>query len=152
MARGGFLARLAHLTGGFGLPVPSAEDFGARVRQRVEDSIHELARSGGGVILGRGSAVVLADHPRAFHVRLDGPEHRRLARATAPLLSETELDPVVAHRGGRAHPDPRRVSQLVGGGADDQATFRRMVWLVAKVGTTKVTLPPGVDPCKPLGY
>jgi cytidylate kinase len=32
------------------------------------------------VILGRAAARVLADHPRALHVRLDGPRERRLAQ------------------------------------------------------------------------
>ncbi len=35
------------------------------------------------MILGRAAAVVLAGDPRAFHVRLDGPEHRRITRAMA---------------------------------------------------------------------
>lgn len=39
--------------------------------------------SSGGVVLGRGAALVLADHERALHVRLDGPKERRLSRAVA---------------------------------------------------------------------
>jgi cytidylate kinase len=80
-ARASFLARLGHLTGGMGMPVPTAEDLGTRVREQVEASIHELARTTGAVILGRGAAIVLADDPGVFHVRLDGPEGRRVARA-----------------------------------------------------------------------
>ncbi|TDQ44592.1 cytidylate kinase-like family protein [Actinorugispora endophytica] len=37
----------------------------------------------GGVILGRAAAMVLAGHPTAVHVRLDGPRDRRLAQAAA---------------------------------------------------------------------
>src|SRR5690606_8678494 len=37
----------------------------------------------GGVILGRAGALVLADHPTALHVRLDGPRERRLRQAVA---------------------------------------------------------------------
>jgi len=33
------------------------------------------------VILGRAAAVVLADVPRALHVRLDGPRERRIEQA-----------------------------------------------------------------------
>ncbi len=80
-SRSRFLARLAQLTGGLGLPVPHPEDLTDPVRRRVEDSIHELVAGGGAVILGRAAAVVLAGDPRAFHVRLDGPEGRRVARA-----------------------------------------------------------------------
>lgn len=34
----------------------------------------------GAVFLGRGSAIVLADHPGALHVRLDGPVERRITQ------------------------------------------------------------------------
>ena len=34
------------------------------------------------MLLGRAGAVVLADHPGVFHVRLDGPEQRRIDRAS----------------------------------------------------------------------
>lgn len=81
ISRSRFLARLAVLTGGLGLPVPHPEDLSDPVRQRVEQSIHDLVESGGAVILGRAAAVVLAGHRRAFHVRLDGPHARRAARA-----------------------------------------------------------------------
>jgi cytidylate kinase len=80
-ARASFLARLSHLTGGLGMPVPTAEDLGSRVQDEVETSIVTLARTTGGVILGRAAAIVLADDPAVFHVRLDGPEDRRIARA-----------------------------------------------------------------------
>jgi hypothetical protein len=83
VSRSRFLARLAQLTGGLGLPVPHPDDLTDPVRQRVEQSIHELVGSGGAVILGRAAALVLADDPQAFHVRLDGPETRRAARAMA---------------------------------------------------------------------
>ena len=36
------------------------------------------AGAAGGVLLGRAGAVVLAEHPRALHVRLDGPPARRV--------------------------------------------------------------------------
>ena len=81
ISRSRFLARLAVLTGGLGLPVPHPEDLSDPVRQRVEQSIHDLVESGGAVILGRAAAVVLAGDRRAFHLRLDGPDRRRVARA-----------------------------------------------------------------------
>jgi cytidylate kinase len=79
--RRGFFSRLAHLTGGMGLPVPDAGDLRGPVREQVEASLHELARDPGAVILGRGGAVVLAGHPAAFHVRLDGPTGARHRQA-----------------------------------------------------------------------
>ena len=59
-----------------------------------------LAESTGGVVLGRAGAVVLAQHPAALHVRLDGSRAIRLARvarregldeaAAVRLLDETD--------------------------------------------------------------
>ena len=46
-------------------------------------SILDLVEQGSAVLLGRAGAVVLADHPGVFHVRLDGPEHRRIERASS---------------------------------------------------------------------
>lgn len=83
VSRARFLTRLAQLTGGLGLPVPHPDDLTDPIRQRVEESIHELATSTGAVILGRAGAVVLSKDPRTFHVRLDGPEDRRVTRAMA---------------------------------------------------------------------
>lgn len=80
-SRSRFLARLALVTGGLGLPVPAAEDLADPIRERVRESIDQLIATGGAVILGRAAAVVLADHPSAFHVRLDGPLDRRITRA-----------------------------------------------------------------------
>jgi cytidylate kinase len=48
---------------------------------RTEQVIKEIAEHGGGVVLGRAARMVLADHPSALHVRLDGPRSRRLVRA-----------------------------------------------------------------------
>jgi hypothetical protein len=83
--RGRFLVRLGLLTAGLGLPNPNPDDvhFQERVRTQVEASIQRAVEEGGGVILGRGAALVLAGHPRAFHVRLDGPADRRVAQGMA---------------------------------------------------------------------
>jgi hypothetical protein len=83
--RRSFFARLGHVTGGLGLPVPETPDVGGAIRRQVEASLADLAAedSPGAVILGRGAAVVLGRHPRAFHVRLDGPADRRCRQAMA---------------------------------------------------------------------
>jgi cytidylate kinase len=83
MRRRGFLSRLAHLTGGMGLPVPDAGDLRGPVRAQVESHLRTLAESGGAVVLGRGAQIALAAEPMAYHVRLDGPPERRCERAMA---------------------------------------------------------------------
>lgn len=77
---GRLAATLAHLSAGLGIPVPDERDLNPRevLRRSVTASISNIVASGGGVILGRGGAVVLAGQPFAFHVRLDGPPERRL--------------------------------------------------------------------------
>lgn len=48
--------------------------------EQTERVIKDVAR-GGGVVLGRAAAVILADHPGALHIRLDGSRQARLRRA-----------------------------------------------------------------------
>ena len=91
--RRGFFSRLAHLTGGMGLPVPDAGDLRGPVRQQVETNLEQLAREPGAVILGRGAAVVLARHPAVFHVRLDGPPEARCRQA----MAMEHIDATTAH-------------------------------------------------------
>ena len=60
---------------------------------RTEKVIKEIAAHGGGVILGRASQLVLAGHPAALHVRLDGPRKRRLANVRESMdLSVQEAE------------------------------------------------------------
>src|SRR4051812_2990667 len=57
----------------------------------TEGVIRKAIHDGGGVILGRAAAIVLRDHPGAFHVRLDGDPDRRVRQAMAAQgLSERE--------------------------------------------------------------
>ena len=71
------------LAPGMNLPTPDATDLRDQLRDRVAASLEVLVDQGGAVLLGRAGAVVLADHPGVFHVRLDGPEPRRIERARA---------------------------------------------------------------------
>ncbi|GAA1306092.1 hypothetical protein Psi02_23270 [Planotetraspora silvatica] len=79
------MMRLPTVTlGGVELYVPAGmpltpDEFAAR----TEQVIREIARVHGGVILGRAGAIVLADHPGALHVRLDGPLRRRVLQTAA---------------------------------------------------------------------
>jgi cytidylate kinase len=64
----------------------SGIDFRADFPERsfceaTEAAIRRHADEGGGVILGRAAAVVLADRPATLHVRLDGPVARRVRHA-----------------------------------------------------------------------
>jgi cytidylate kinase len=62
---------------------PSTHHQDERLRGYGEAGIHRLlAERGGGVILGRGAAVVLGKD-RGFHVRLDGPAARRVVQGAA---------------------------------------------------------------------
>lgn len=63
-------------------------------REKTEEVLKEIAAGGGGVLLGRAAAFVLADHPEALHVRLDGPVEARVAQAV--------------RRSGRSEADVRR--------------------------------------------
>jgi cytidylate kinase len=45
--------------------------------------VREIADGQGGVVLGRAAALVVGDRPDALHVRLDGPEERRLDAVVA---------------------------------------------------------------------
>jgi hypothetical protein len=56
--------------------VLAGEDY----RRETERIILEHAPRGE-VVLGRGGAIVLREHPEALHVRLDGPQERRIQQA-----------------------------------------------------------------------
>lgn len=50
-------------------------------REALEAALRTVAADGDAVILGRAGALALRDHPRALHVRLDGPAEARVVRA-----------------------------------------------------------------------
>ena len=49
----------------------------------TEQALRDMADTTGGVVLGRAGAVVLAQHPTALHVRLDGPRQARVVQVAA---------------------------------------------------------------------
>jgi cytidylate kinase len=74
---------LARAAGVNALAPPEAlVDHNELLRTQAEDEVRELCRAGG-VLLGRAGAVVLAQRPATYHVRLDGPLERRVVRACA---------------------------------------------------------------------
>jgi len=86
-ARGGLLPRLVRSLsrGAAGVEanagvIPTDEEHGS-----VLDNVRELRKAvaDGGVVVGRNATVILADHPNALHVKLDGPVEQRVARAAA---------------------------------------------------------------------
>ena len=66
---------------GSATPLPaetfSSEDF----HRATREVLLQQAATGQGVILGRGSVIVLREDPRVLRVRLHGPEERRLRQA-----------------------------------------------------------------------
>ena len=69
---------------------PSTHHQDEHLRGHGEAGIHRLLAGGGGVILGRGAAVVLGKD-RGFHVRLDGPaDHRVVQGAAIDGISEEQ--------------------------------------------------------------
>jgi cytidylate kinase len=62
------------------LPTSTLPDARA-YRQQTERVLAEIADGAGGVVLGRAGALVLRERVDALHVRLDGPQERRLEAA-----------------------------------------------------------------------
>jgi hypothetical protein len=75
------LMRFAPAAQTFSGATPPADLVDERSYLRCTEEIIRERAAGGGVILGRAAAVVLADEPAALHVRLDGRVERRLAQA-----------------------------------------------------------------------
>jgi cytidylate kinase len=61
-------------------PLPGAVLTDDAFREATEQVLREHATGEGAVILGRAAAIVLADEPRALHVRLGGPREARIAQ------------------------------------------------------------------------
>jgi cytidylate kinase-like protein len=78
------VASLGTMPDPMGGVVPVTEQLDERTfRVQTEGVVREIADGPGGVVLGRAAAVVLGDRPDALHVRLDGPEERRLDAVVA---------------------------------------------------------------------
>jgi cytidylate kinase len=69
--------------------VPGETGYDEHVfRERTEQVIRSMAETTGGVVLGRAGAIVLAAHPSALHVRLDGPVEARIAAVLGEGIDE----------------------------------------------------------------
>jgi cytidylate kinase len=95
-------------------------------RTQVDRVIREAGNaSGGGVLLGRAAAVVLAEHPRALHVRLDGP----IARRVQVVCQELGVDETKAADTVRINDAAREayVKQLYGTDAKDPGHYNLVI-------------------------
>jgi len=84
-------ARLPALAGGVVLPGVETPLDDETFQEATDEVIRHIAETTGGVLLGRGAAIVLADRTDCLHVRLTGQAERRVRRAQELLgLSEEE--------------------------------------------------------------
>lgn len=84
-------ARLPALAGGVVLPGVETPLDDETFQEATSEVICQIADTTGGVLLGRGAAIVLAERDDCLHVRLAGPPERRIRRAQELLgLSEEE--------------------------------------------------------------
>ena len=89
------LSSLSHaMPAGPTLSPPSSRERDDEIRQAAEAEVLALAGGGGAVVLGRAAAVVLG-RDRGFHVRLDGPEDRRLAQGAQ--VEGVSVEEAMAH-------------------------------------------------------
>lgn len=94
------------------------------MRAQMRRFMADAARSGG-VVLGRGGAIVLREVPQALHVYLGGPLQARIARA-----AEAEgVDRATAERRVKANDWARReyVRRAYGADGDDPALYHLMI-------------------------
>jgi cytidylate kinase len=131
----GFLERLVASIGATALVLPIAGVAVDELANLVDEStcraeIDRVIRgasdgASGGVLLGRAGAVVLAEHPRALHVRLDGPPDRR----TQVIQREQAVDEKEAMKLLRENDNAREayVKQLYGADAKDQTLYHLMI-------------------------
>jgi cytidylate kinase len=126
---GGWLERM--LKGFIGVdtgvptPIPaaafSAEDF----RIATKEVIARQAETGRGVILGRGSVIVLKEDPRVLRVRLTGPAERRIEQAMRVQSIDRETAERVLHRLDRTHSE--YAAQFYGVDIDDHSLYHLMI-------------------------
>ena len=128
------LARVANPATAVGRPVEELHLEERRIRGEIEEFLAQAAQ-GGGVVLGRGGAVVLRETPGALHVYLGGPREARVKR----VMEMESLDRGAAERSARAHDRARMdyVTLAYGVDGNDPSLYHLIV------DTTAI----GVDAC-----
>jgi cytidylate kinase len=111
-----------------GEPVERIDSQEGRIRAELAEFLAS-ASTAGGVVLGRGGVVVLADVPTALHVLLAGSREGRVAR-----VAEREgIERAVAERRVRAYDRARTeyMLRVFGVNADDRTLYHLVVDTVA---------------------
>ena len=118
------LARISNPTAGTGLAVERVHTDERKMRSEIEAFLARASRSGG-VVLGRGGAVVLRDVPGALHVYLGGPEEARIEVA----MEREGIDRKTARRRLVVSDRARRayVSGAYGVDGDDPGLYHLML-------------------------
>jgi cytidylate kinase len=128
------LARVVDARTATGHPVERVDLEERRLRGEIEEFLVRASRAGG-VVLGRGGAVVLASAPGALHVYLGGSWDGRVAQ----VMESDHVDRPTAERRVAAHDRARReyVRSFYGVDGDDPSLYHLVL--------DAVTL--GVDTC-----
>lgn len=118
------VARVANATTASGEPVERVEVEERRLRSEIEAFLARARRSGG-VVLGRGGAVVLSEVAGALHVHLGGPREARVASA----MEREGIDRSTAERRLEANDRARRtyVKDAYGVDGDDRSLYHLMI-------------------------
>jgi cytidylate kinase len=122
------LARVADARTATGSPVERLDLEERRLRAEIEAFLVRASRAGG-VVLGRGGAVVLASVPGALHVYLGGPWDGRVEQ----VMESEDVDRPTAERRVEAHDRARReyVRDFYAVDGDDPGLYHLVVDAVA---------------------
>jgi cytidylate kinase len=122
------LARVTDAGTATGRPIERVDLEDRRLRREIEEFLARASRNGG-VVLGRGGAVVLASVPTALHVYLGGPRERRVEQ----VMESEGVERGTAERRVRAHDRARReyVRDAYGVDGDDPALYHLVLDAVA---------------------
>jgi cytidylate kinase len=122
------LGKMTNITTATGLPVEQVDLEEHRLRGEIEEFLVRAGQAGG-VVLGRGGAVVLASMPGALHVYLGGPLDRRVEQ----VMGSEHVDRPAAQRLVDAHDRARReyVRDFYGVDGDDPSLYHLTVDAIA---------------------
>ncbi|HRE03287.1 MAG TPA: cytidylate kinase-like family protein [Ilumatobacteraceae bacterium] len=137
---GRIVASLSALSSTLGLPVTGIDDMDPRIdlRRRVETSVTRIATDGGGVILGRAGAVVLAGTRNAFHVRLYGPAEA--CKVQGAEIEAISLAEAAQHQADSDRAWTRFVNRLFDRNPQDASLYHLLIDSTAIPLTTTIEL------------
>lgn len=122
------VARVANATTATGRPVELVDLEERRLRGEIEEFMARASRRGG-VVLGRGGAVVLGSVPGALHVYLGGAREGRVEQ----VMESEHVDREIAERRVDANDRARReyVQEFYGVDGDDLSLYHLVLDAVA---------------------